>query len=295
MHIVLPTLVVKGARKMRRPARFWGWWHQLASPPTIESRQTNEAYPEGGRLGRLELVFLHTARAGAAPLRRFLEKYYSAALRTEYNTQPPQHRFEPVEMRYWIDWVSRMIPNTGRAFATNFLVQPHDVGYSIRPVKFITLVREPIARIAGEFVAFRRQIEARGGADAETQEIASDIVRFADAMMRNDYLVRFFSTMDVCDPIEGKHFDHARAALARLDVVGRHENPQPFAQRLLSLDVFADEGYSDARVAFAAEMSQAFRGPGDELASQLDPQTRQQLERRNSYDLMLYRWIASEL
>ncbi len=274
---------------------FQGWRHQPASAQATEPRQTNEAHSEGGRLARLELVFLHTARAGAGPLRRFLQKYYGAALRTEYNTQPPQHRFEPGEIRYWIDWVSRMIPNSGHAFATNFLVQPQDVGYTIRPVRFITLVREPIPRIAGEFVAFRREIEALGGAEAETREIASDIVRFADALMRNNYLVRFFSSVDICDPIEEKQVDRARAALARLDVVGRRENPQLFARRLLSLDVFARERDSDARAAFVAEMSQGFRGDGEELASQLDPQTRQQLEERNSYDLALYRWIASEL
>ena len=153
----------------------------------------------------------------------FWRSSYGAALRTEYNAQPPQHRFEPGEIRYWIDWVSRMIPNSGHAFATNFLVQPQDVGYTIRPVRFITLVREPIPRIAGEFVAFRREIEARGGADAETREIASDIVHFADALMRNNYLVRFFSSVDICDPIEEKQVDRARAALARLDVVGRRE------------------------------------------------------------------------
>ncbi len=280
---------------MRRPARFWGWWHQLASPPTTESRQTNEAYPEGGRLGRLELVFLHTARAGAAPLRRFLEKYYGAALRTEYNTQPPQHRFEPGESRYWIDWVSRMIPNTGRALATNFLVQPYDIGYTIRPVRFVTLVREPIARIAGEFAAFCREIDARGGADAETREIASDPVRFADSMMRNNYLVRFFSNVDVCDPVEERHLDQARVAVSRLDVVGVHEHPQSFARQVLSLDVFASEGHSEAKATFIAEGSRAFRGPGDEVASQFDSQTRWQLERRNSYDLSLYRWIMSDL
>jgi hypothetical protein len=243
----------------------------------------------------LELVFLHTARAGAGPLRRFLEKHYGEALRTEYNTLPPQHRFEPGEIRSWIDWVSRLIPNSGRAFAANFMVQPQDIGYTARPVRFVTLVREPIARIAGEFVAFRREIEIRGGADLETRKIADHIVHFADAMMRNDYLVRFFSNLDVCDPIEDRHLNLAHAALARLDVVGRHESLESFARQVLSLDVFGGDRSSDAAAAFATEMSRPFRAPGDELASQLDPETRQQLEFRNSRDLSLYRWITSEL
>ena len=85
-----------------------------------------------------------------------------------------------------------MIPNSGRAFAANFVIQTHDVGYTSRPVRFVTLVRDPLARLAGEFLAFRREIELRGGADAKTLGVAGDIVRFADTMMRNDYLVRFF-------------------------------------------------------------------------------------------------------
>lgn len=277
---------------MGRLARLWGLRHQPAPPAVAKSNQTPDALYEGGRLGRLELVFLHTARAGAGPVRRFLEKHYGAALRTEYNTQPPQHRFEPGEIKSWIDWVSRMIPNSGRALATNFLVQPQDVGYTIRPIRFITLVREPIARIGGEFLAFRRDIEARGGADAQTRKIADNIVHFSDTMMRNDYLVRFFSNMDLCDPIEDRHIERAHTTLARLDVVGRHESPQSFARQLLALDVFG--GGADAHAGAALEMSQAFRAPGDALASQLDPETRQQLEARNSRDLSLYRWIASE-
>ena len=200
---------------MGRLARLWGLRHQPAPPAVAESNQTPDALYEGGRLGRLELVFLHTARAGAGPVRRFLEKHYGAALRTEYNTQPPQHRFEPGEIKSWIDWVSRMIPNSGRALATNFLVQPQDVGYTIRPIRFITLVREPIARIGGEFLAFRRDIEARGGADAQTRKIADNIVHFSDTMMRNDYLVRFFSNMDLCDPIEDRHMSSAPIPLLR--------------------------------------------------------------------------------
>jgi hypothetical protein len=174
-------------------------------------------------------------------------------------------------------------------------MQWHDVGFTMRPVRFVTLVRNPLARIAGEFLAFRREIDARGSAEAKTREIASDIVHFADAMMRNDYLVRFFSNVDVCDPIGNKDLDRARAALARLDVVGRHENRQSFARRFLSLDVFAGDDRSGARAAFATEMSQEFRGPGDELVSKLDPETRRGLERRNSHDLSLYNWITSEL
>jgi hypothetical protein len=278
---------------MGRLARFWSLRQPLVAPPTSESGQTSEAVSEGGRLGRLELVFLHTARAGAGPLRRFLEKHYGAALRTEYNAQPPQHRFEPGEIKSWIDWVSRMIPNSGRALATNFLVQPQDLGYTIHPVRFITLIREPIARISGEFLAFRRDIEARGGADAQTRKIADNIVHFADTMMRNDYLVRFFSNSDLCDPIEDRHVERARTAIARLDVVGRHENPQSFVRQLLALDVFGGND-ADAGAALAAEMSKAVRAPGDDLAAQLDPETRQRLEACNSRDLSLYNRIASE-
>jgi hypothetical protein len=272
---------------MRRLTRFWEPKHKPVP------RQTAEAFCES-QLARLELVFLHTARAGAPPLRRFLEKYYGEGLRTEYNSQPPQHRFESGEIKAWVEWVSRRIPNSGRAFAANFRMQWHDVGYTMRPVRFVTLLRNPLARIAGEFLAFRREIDTRGSADAKTREIASDIVHFADVMMRNDYLVRFFSGVDVCDPIENADLDRARAALARLDVVGRHENPQSFARRFLSLDVFAGDDRSGARAAFIGEMSQEFRGPGDELASRLDPETRRQLERRNSHDLSLYAWITSE-
>jgi hypothetical protein len=260
----------------------------LQFSPAIEIRYE-------GQLSRLELVFMHTARAGAGPLRTFLEKCYGAALRTEYNSQPPQHSFETGEIKSWVDWISRLIPNSGRAFAANFLVLPQDVGYTVRPVRYVTLVREPLARIAGEFLAFRREIEARGHADAAIREIAGDIVQFADAMMRNNYLARFFAGVDLCDPIDDAGAERARAGLACLDVVGRHEEPQSFARQLLNLDVFAGDQFSHARNAFTAAMSGPFRAPGDELASQLDPQTRQQLERRNSHDLSLYRWIASEL
>ena len=38
--------------------------------------------------------------------------------------------------------------------------------------------------------------------------------------MRNNYLVRFFSNVDVCDPVEERHLDQARVAVSRLDVVG---------------------------------------------------------------------------
>jgi hypothetical protein len=279
---------------MSRLATLWGWQRQFARPAVSESNKTDN-YFEGGRLSRLELVFLHTARAGAGPLRRFLERCYGAELRTEYNSQPPQHRFEHDEIKYWIDWISRMIPNSGRAFAANFLIQWHDVGYTKRPVRFVTLVRDPLARLAGEFLAFRREIELRGGADAQTLEIAGDIVRFADTMMRNNYLVRFFSRADVCDPIGDEDADSARYALARLDVVGRHEDPESFARRLLSLDVFNRDVEVSSRDTFIAEMSQPFRGPGDEFAAQLDPETRRQLELRNAHDISIYRWIANEL
>jgi hypothetical protein len=256
---------------------------------------TVEGHGESGRLARLELVFMHTSRAGAGPLRRLLENCYGGALRTEYNSQPPQHRFDPGEIKYWVDWPSRLIPQSGRAFAVNFLMQPHDVMYTLRPLRFVTLVREPIARVAGEFLAFRRDIEARGGADEQTREIASDIVCFADLMMRNDYLVRFFSGTDVCDPIEDKHAGNARAALARLDVVGRHEDPRTFVRKVLELDVFTRDEYAEARAAFAADMSAVFSAPGDQLAAQLDSRSRKKLEQRNLRDLQLYRWIATEL
>ncbi len=184
---------------------------------------------------RLELVFLHTARAGAGPLRSLLEECYGPELRSEYNSQPPQHDFESGEIKSWVDWVSRMIPNSGRALTANFLMQQQDIGYTINPVRFVTLVRDPLARLAGEFLAFRREIEARRHADAETREVAGDIVHFGDTMMRNNYLVRFFSSVDICDAIEDADLKRARAALTRLDVVGCHENPRPFARRLLSL------------------------------------------------------------
>jgi hypothetical protein len=258
------------------------------STPTTEVRFD-------GRLSRLELVFLHTARAGAAPLRTYLEKCYGAALRTEYNSQPPQHWFEPGEIKYWVDWISRMIPDSGRAFAVNFLLQPHDVNYTVHPIRFVSLVRQPIARIAGEFLAFQREVEVRGNVDAATRWLAGDIVHFADAMMRNDYLVRFFANVDVCDPIDDAHLNRARGALARLDIVGCHEHRQQFAQRVSSLDVFAGEEFSAARGTFVAEMSREFRAPGDELAAQLDATVRQQLEQRNLRDLSLYRWISDEL
>jgi hypothetical protein len=238
---------------------------------------------------------MHTARAGAAPLRGFLERCYGGSLRTEYNAQPPQHRFEPGEIKYWVDWISRLMPNSGRAFAVNFLLLPHDVNYTSRPLRFITLVRDPIARIAGEFLAYQREIKARGGADAATEDLAGDIVRFADGMMRNDYLVRFFAGADLCDPISDMHADRARDALARLDVVGRHEDPRSFARQVLALDVFSSDDYAKARAAFAAETAASFRAPGDELAAQLDAKSRAQLEERNARDLTLYRWIAGGL
>ena len=237
---------------------------------------------------------MHTARAGAAPLRRLVDKLYGAALRVEYNSQPPQHRFEVDEIKYWVDSVSRLIPNSGRAFAVNFHVQWHDIGYTSRPVRFITLVRDPIARIAGEFLAFQREVTARGGGDTETLEIAGDIVRFADAMSRNEYLVRFFSNTDLCDAITDASAERACAALDRLDVVGIQGRPQLFTQQVLSLDVFNKEKFGDARAAFAAEMSQIFRSPGDELAAQMSAQNRRQLEERNSRDLSLYQWLASK-
>jgi hypothetical protein len=248
-----------------------------------------------GALSRLEVVFMHTARAGATPFRRFLERCYGSSLRTEYNAQPPQHRFEPGEIKYWVDWVSRMIPNSGRGFAVNFLLQPHDINYTSRPLRFITLVRDPIARIAGEFLAFRREIDARGGADSATEDLAADIVHFADAMMRNDYLVRFFAGVDLCDPAGDIHVDRAREVLARLDVVGRHEDPRSFSRQLLALDVFARDDYAEARAAFAAETAAPFRAPGDELAAHLDAKSRAKLEERNARDLTLYRWIAGGL
>jgi hypothetical protein len=279
-----------------KPARFPRFWSSrrhgapgevFQSAPAIDARFD-------GRLSRLELVFMHTARAGAAPFRRLLDKVYGGALRVEYNSQPPQHHFEIDEIKYWVDSVSRSIPNSGRAFAVNFHMQWHDVGYTRRPVRFIALVREPIARIAGEFLAFQREVKARGGADTETLEIAGDIVRFADAMSRNDYLVRFFSNTDLCDAITEVSAGRARAALARLDVVGSHERPQSFARQVLSLDVFTEKKFADAKAAFAAEMSDIFRGPGDELAAKLDAQTRRQLEERNSRDLSLYQGLVSE-
>lgn len=275
---------------MGRLATFWGWRRQAVS----ESNKADNNF-ETGRLSRLELVFLHTARAGAGPVRRFLETYYGAELRTEYNSQPPQHRFEANEIKSWIDWISRMIPNSGSAFAANFLIQSHDIGYTKRPVRFVTLVRDPLARLAGEFLAFRREVARRGGADARTLEIANDIVVFADTIMRNDYLVRFFSSVDVCDPVSDKDADRAREVLARVDVVGCHEDPRSFARRLLALDVFASSTNFEAREALIAEMSQPFRGPGDEFALQLDPETRRELERRNAHDISIYRWIANEL
>jgi hypothetical protein len=279
--------------KPARFTRFWSSRRQVASHATVQSAASiGDRFD--GRLSRLELVFMHTARAGAAPLRRLMDKLYGGALRVEYNSHPPQHHFEVDEIKYWVDSVSRLIPNSGRAFAANFHMQWHDVGYTRRPVRFITLVREPIARIAGEFLAFQREVTARGGGDAKTLEIAGDIVRFADAMSRNEYLVRFFSNTDLCDAITDAGAERARAALTRLDVVGLHERPQLFAQELLSLDVFTKDKFEDARAAFAAEMSQIFRGPGDELAAQLDAQTRRQLEARNLRDLSLYRWLASK-
>jgi hypothetical protein len=276
-------------------AKLWGLQRRPMPAAVREFASTTEAHREGGWLSRLELVFLHTARAGAPPVRRFLEASYGAELRNEYNSQPPQHRFEYDEIKYWIDWLSRLIPNSGRALAANFLIQWHDIGYSKRPVRVVTLVRHPIARLAGEFLAFRREIDVRGGADAKTREIAGDILRFADTMMRNDYLTRFFSGVDLCDPVGDADADRARHALARIDVVGWHEQPQPFARRVLSLDVFNAEVDTAARKVFAAEMSQPFRGPGDEFATQLDSDTRRQLEGRNAYDLSLYHWIVAEL
>jgi hypothetical protein len=279
---------------MGRLATLWGRRRQCVTPAISESSKADN-YLETGRLSRLELVFLHTARAGAVPLRTFLEKYYGATLRTEYNSQPPQHSFEHGEIKYWVDWISRIMPNSGRAFAVNFLLQPLDVNYTVHPIRFVSLVREPIARIAGEFLAFRREVEARGDADAATHRLGGDIVHFADAMMRNDYLVRFFSNVDVCDPIDDTHLNRARGVLARLDIVGCHEHRQQFAQRVSSLDVFAGEEFSAAREAFVAEMSREFRAPGDELAAQLDAKVRHQLEQRNLRDLSLYRWISDEL
>lgn len=234
--------------------------------PTIQTHVATEA-------ARLEFVFLHTSRAGAGPLRGFLESWYGSALRTEYNSEPPQHRFEVGEIRWQVDWISRVVAHSGRSFVVNFAMSPEDIGPTDRPVRFGTLLRDPIARLAGEFLAFRANVAARGEADAETRRIAARIVDFADVMRRNNYLTRYFSGLDLCDPLDEDAGHRARAALERIDVVGLHEEPAVFAWKLLALDVFRGAS-SRAQSAFKREMSHPFEGPGERFANALDGATR---------------------
>jgi hypothetical protein len=243
------------------------------------------------RLSRLEFVFLHTSHAGAPAFRRFLERNFEATLRTEYNSQPPQHRFEAGEIRWQVDWISRIVPHTGRAFAVNFLMTRDDIGQTERPVRFATLLRHPLTRLAGEYLLFQEDVSARGAPDNETRHLSQNIVAFADAHWRNNYLVRFFSRRDLCDPIDADAERSAQAALNDIDVIGLHENHTSFVERLCTLDPFSS---SKIRNALMNEMTPAYEGPGEKYVRAMDAGTRAELERRNLGDMALYEWASSE-
>jgi hypothetical protein len=214
-------------------------------------------------------------------------------LRTEYNSPPPEHRTDPREVRWQMDWVSRTVPNSGAAFAVNFLIDPADVGPTLRPVRVATVVRHPLARIAAEYFAFRQDVRKRGGADSETRAIAGSILRFTDALKRNNYLTRLYSRVDVCDPLDADAVARARTALGGMDAVGTHENLRAFARKLLSLDIFDGPDRSKARAKLLAETAAKYRGPGDNYFWRLNPWTRRELARQNETDLALYDWIGT--
>lgn len=242
----------------------------------------------------IEAFYLHTSRAGAGPLMRFLSGVYGSTLRTEFNTPPPQHAFESEEIRWRVDWVSRVVPNSGRSYATNFFVNHDDIGPTSGPVRFISLVRDPLARIAGEFLEFRRNVEARECSDPDILSIASDIIRFSDAMLRNNFLLRYFVRRDLCDPINPDAYQDARAAIANIDVVGVHTNPTRFCRQVLSLDIFSGNDRLDQKNAFISEMSSVFWADGDAFVEQLPAWTRSELAKRNELDRLLYQWIEKD-
>jgi hypothetical protein len=240
---------------------------------------------------RLELVFFQTPRAGTGPVRQFLQAWYQHRLRNEIYVFPGQQQAEVEQIRWQVDWMSRIVPHSGQAFFVNFLMSPVHIGSTLRPVRFATLIRDPIRRIASEFLAFRAEVDRFGDADEETLRRTNDIVFFSESLRRDNALVRMFASLELTQPIDAAAEERARNALLQLDVVGTRERPELFAHRLLSLDVFDVVERAELREQLRKTMSAPHRGSGDAYAEQLDARTRARLESRNAADLEIYHSI----
>lgn len=241
---------------------------------------------------RLELSFVDVAAPFSAPVVSFLREWFTIELRCEYVSSPGRHRFGDEELRWHLSWLGRLVPNSGRAFVSNFRIRPADIGPTIRPVSSVTVLCDPVRRIGAEFLAFQADVNRRGGAPAATRALADDVVAFSQALRRNEYFTRVFSGLDLCDEIDDAASARARTALGGM-VAGVIEQPESFVDGLLALDAFRGGGPADdPRLALRTRLRTRVERECEPLVPAISTAQRSELERLNASDYDLYRRLA---
>lgn len=237
---------------------------------------------------RLEFVFFDSGRAGMRPVLTFLKSCYPQTLPHYSRPFPARQQVDRHVLRWQLYWDSFAVPNSGQALISPRFIPPEHIGPTLRPIRLATMLREPLSRIASEYLAFRAQLEARDGAPEETVRIAGDILEFAETFKRHNALTRFFATVELSEPVDAEAAERARAALSKIDVVGTCDRGDDFARSLLALDIFDLPAPSRGSDALVQAMAAWHRGQGEAHVEQLDAGVREQLARANELDAALY-------
>jgi hypothetical protein len=237
----------------------------------------------------LEVLFINPGRVGGQWVDAFLTACYGGAHRVPYASPFFAWPLSADELK---DSTGFEVPNErrrARAISVNGLVDVDAVRTSEPGVSILTLLRDPLARICSDYLAFKHL--AVGYPEVFPRDLAAardSIVAFCDRFERADFYCRFFSGTPSLERVGPTQCDRATQTLKRLDCVGFLNQPARMLDALARLSLQASQHIRTAALA-AAHAKVKLSGKGDALLASLDANTISELHCRNSLDFELLR------